>query len=126
MSFVGGKLNLKGGAPLAGGVKKKSKKKSSDKASGSGGGGDAAAAAAAGTSSAGATTTAAGYVPPPPPEGADRRTEAEKRRDAKLAALEEKRLRDLAARGYRDRVKAFNEHLASLSEHHDIPKVGPG
>jgi protein FAM32A len=123
MSFVGGKLNLKGGAPLAGGVKKKSKKKSSDKASGSGGG-DAAAAAAAGTSAA--ATTAAGYVPPPPPEGADRRTEAEKRRDAKLAALEEKRLRELAARGYRDRVKAFNEHLASLSEHHDIPKVGPG
>lgn len=27
---------------------------------------------------------------------------------------------------YRDKVNKFNEHLAGLSEHHDIPRVGPG
>lgn len=123
MSFVGGKLNLKGGAPTSGGgVKKKSKSKSSkskDKdregAGGEGGSGGGAAAAA---------TKLEGYVPPPP--SGDRRTEAEKRRDAKLARLEEERLRKVAEKGYRERVRAFNEHLAGLSEHHDIPKVGPG
>lgn len=27
---------------------------------------------------------------------------------------------------YRQRVDEYNKRLASLSEHHDIPKVGPG
>ena len=27
---------------------------------------------------------------------------------------------------HKDRIQGFNEKLASLSEHHDIPKVGPG
>ena len=67
-----------------------------------------------------------GFVLPAPAADADRRTEAEKRHEARLAKLEEERLRKQAAKGYRDRVKDFNEHLASLSEHHDIPKVGPG
>lgn len=40
--------------------------------------------------------------------------------------LEQERLKKAAAKGYRDRIKDFNEYLAGLSEHHDIPKVGPG
>lgn len=28
-----------------------------------------------------------------------------------------------AKRSHKDKVDAFNEHLSSLSEHHDIPKV---
>lgn len=121
MSFVGGKLNLKGGAPLkpAGGVKKKKKKAASDADAGgaAGDGGNAA------SGSAKPASKLEGYVPPAPAEGEDRRTEAQKKRDEKTARLEEERLRKLAAKGYRDRVKDFNEHLASLSEHHDIPKV---
>jgi protein FAM32A len=31
-----------------------------------------------------------------------------------------------AALPYRQRVDEYNKRLASLSEHHDIPKVGPG
>jgi len=40
--------------------------------------------------------------------------------------LEEERLRKLAAKGYRARINELNEHLGSLSEHHDLPKVGGG
>jgi protein FAM32A len=130
MSFVGGKLKLKGGEPVKGGVKKKKKKSST-------GGGEAAGelalattAAGDGSGSGGAAATSAavantsdGYVLPPPAASADRRTEAQKRHDERLAQLEAERLRKEAAKGYRDRVKDFNEHLASLSEHHDIPKV---
>jgi protein FAM32A len=31
-----------------------------------------------------------------------------------------------AAQSHRDRVAEFNQKLENLSEHHDIPKVGPG
>ena len=31
-----------------------------------------------------------------------------------------------AAMGYRQRVDEYNRRLASYSEHHDLPKVGPG
>jgi protein FAM32A len=124
MSFTGGKLNLKGGAPLtaAGGVKKKKKKKKKSTGDGGDGGGDGKEGAAA----AKPASTLAGRALAPPPEGADRRTEAQRRHDERMAKLEEERLRKVAAKGYRDRVKDFNEHLGKLSEHHDIPKVGPG
>lgn len=123
--FVGGKLKLKGDA--SGVSKKKKKKKSTGEGSelalaASADGGGAAAAKAP----AEPVKTKDGYVLPAPPEGADRRTEAQKRHEARLAKLEAERLASHAAKGYRDRVKEFNEHLASLSEHHDIPKVGPG
>jgi len=54
------------------------------------------------------------------------KTEAEIR----FFAVQRKRLAEKAAKGaklsHKDRVAAFNEKLESLSEHHDIPKVGPG
>ncbi|GBF99022.1 hypothetical protein Rsub_11826 [Raphidocelis subcapitata] len=124
MSFVGGKLTLKGGEPLktAGGVKKKKKKKAAEAA-----GGDDEQRAASVAAAAAAKASGLGGAPvAPPPEGADRRTDAQRRRDERMAKLEEERLRKIATKGYRDRMKDLNEHLASLSEHHDIPKVGPG
>ena len=60
------------------------------------------------------------------PSGSDRRTDAEKRYAERMAALEEGRLRKLAAKSHRERVADFNAYLSNLSEHHDIPKVGPG
>lgn len=125
MSFVGGKLKLKGGDPLKGGVKKKKKKPSNAElalanAEDGGEGEDKAATAAE------PTKTRDGYILPTPAATADRRTEAEKRHEERLRKLEEERLRKQAGKGYRDRVKDFNERLANLSEHHDIPKVGPG
>lgn len=32
----------------------------------------------------------------------------------------------LAGKSHKEKVAEFNEYLAKLSEHHDIPKVGPG
>eukprot|EP00878_Enallax_costatus_P000817 GHUV01000942.1.p1 GENE.GHUV01000942.1~~GHUV01000942.1.p1 ORF type:complete len:126 (+),score=45.09 GHUV01000942.1:257-634(+) len=125
MSFVGGKLKLKGGDPLKGGVKKKKKKSSNAELALAntevGGEGEDKA-----TTAAEPIKTKDGYILPVPAAATDRRTEAEKRHDERLRKLEEERLRKQATKGYRDRVKDFNEHLASLSEHHDIPKVGPG
>jgi protein FAM32A len=127
--FVGGKLKLKGGDPK--GVTKKKKKKSTGSeaalALATAGSGEAGTAEAAEGAQAAAAAepvkTKDGYILPAPSAAQDRRTEAQKRHDERLRKLEEERLRKMATKGYRDRVKDFNEHLASLSEHHDIPKV---
>lgn len=64
-----------------------------------------------------------GYELSQPDETHDRRTDAEKRHAERMSKLEEERLRKLAAKSHRERVKEFNDHLSNLSEHHDIPKV---
>jgi protein FAM32A len=56
----------------------------------------------------------------------DKRTAAERAHDERLAAKEAKDAAKAAATTHRQKVAAFNEHLAKLSEHHDIPRVGPG
>jgi protein FAM32A len=43
-----------------------------------------------------------------------------------LAKREAERLAKVAAKSHRERVQEYNEKLSKLSEHHDIPKVGPG
>eukprot|EP00798_Chlamydomonas_sp_ICE-L_P021516 gene21516-28500_t len=121
MSFVGGKLKLKGGACLKTDSAKKKKKKNSSK------------------------TLAALVSVEPPEDGEGEAVELDP--SAKIRALlhgkelqssevddkrtqaerkEEERLRKLAGKSHKDRVNEFNEYLGSLSEHHDIPKVGPG
>ncbi len=62
----------------------------------------------------------------PAPEGTDRRTPAEERYDEMLAARERDRVAKQATKSHRERVNEFNAYLEKLSEHHDIPKVGPG
>jgi len=127
--FVGGKLKLKGGESVKGGVKKKKKKSTGGDASlalATAGSGEALASEGAEgvkASAAEPVKTKDGYILPAPSAAEDRRTEAQKRHDERVRKLEEERLRKSAGKGYRDRVKDFNEHLASLSEHHDIPKV---
>ena len=56
----------------------------------------------------------------------DRRTPAQRRHDEILVAREKERVAKMASKSHRDRVRDFNEYLAALTEHHDIPKVGPG
>jgi len=129
--FLGGALKLKGDSATIGKkIKKKKKEKppaadeeteqqqrQQQRAAPDDDDDDAAAEAAAGTSAAAAAATAA----------PDRRTEAERRRDAQLARVEGERLRRAAeGKGYRERVAEYNDRLAALSEHHDIPRVGPG
>ncbi len=36
------------------------------------------------------------------------------------------KLSQLAKKSHKEKVAEFNEYLGKLSEHHDIPKVGPG
>lgn len=127
-SFTGGKLKLKGDVPLKGSVKKK---KSKDGASAQA---VTAALAEGGTSEGTPALDAAarkaqtdGYsLEGVQAEGADTRTDAERKHAAMVRQREEERLRKLAGKSHRDRIKEFNEYLTNLSEHHDIPKVGPG
>ncbi|KMT17741.1 hypothetical protein BVRB_2g034930 isoform A [Beta vulgaris subsp. vulgaris] len=56
----------------------------------------------------------------------ERLTPAERRYLEQWKQLEARRLLKSAKDSHRDRVQKFNEYLANLSEHYDIPKVGPG
>lgn len=67
-----------------------------------------------------------GYVLANPDSGVDRRTAAEKRHDELMAKKEAERVKKWAAKSHRERINEFNNYLQDLSEHHDIPKVGPG
>lgn len=49
-------------------------------------------------------------------------TPAELRHLERKRKTEEARLEKLASKTHKERVREFNEHLGSLSEHHDIPK----
>ncbi|KAF8560031.1 DUF1754-domain-containing protein [Imleria badia] len=58
--------------------------------------------------------------------GNERKTDAERRfEEAQRRRLLGKVAR-IAHKTHKDRVNEFNAKLESLSEHHDIPKVGPG
>ncbi len=39
---------------------------------------------------------------------------------------DEERLRKVATKSHRERVAEFNEKLAGLTEHYDLPRIGPG
>lgn len=56
----------------------------------------------------------------------DHLTPAERRYLQQTEKLELQRLAKMASRSHRDRIQQFNQYLANLSEHYDIPKVGPG
>lgn len=78
------------------------------------------------TDGTGLQAPAEGVTLEPLPPEADRRTAAEKRFDEHAATQEAGRVKKMAAKSHRERVAQFNNYLANLSEHHDIPKVGPG
>ncbi|KAJ7751299.1 hypothetical protein DFH07DRAFT_826805 [Mycena maculata] len=63
---------------------------------------------------------------PAPSGSSDRKTDAERRFEEVQRRRLEERVAKLANKTHKDRVSEFNAHLESLSEHHDIPKVGPG
>jgi protein FAM32A len=115
MSFVGGTLKLKGGVPLQGAVKKKKKKSSP--------GPEGTAKTLAAADNAGQAAAPKddlkeiikGKELQPRGETEDRRTEAEKRFEQHQIKLEADRLKKLAGKSHRDRIKEFNEQLANLS-----------
>ncbi|XP_057803752.1 uncharacterized protein LOC131019086 [Salvia miltiorrhiza] len=56
----------------------------------------------------------------------ERLTPAERRYMEQRQKIELERLAKAAKKSHRDRIQEFNQYLANLSEHYDIPKVGPG
>ncbi|KAI8834699.1 hypothetical protein BC829DRAFT_406955 [Chytridium lagenaria] len=53
-------------------------------------------------------------------------TPAELRFEETRKKRQEEKAAKIAQKSHKERVADFNNYLASLSEHHDIPKVGPG
>ena len=117
-NVVEGKLRIKGKAldVKTNGINKKKKRKSSDhnqnKRS------DLSADRNEDNTIEGGNGRQLGYL--------DYLTPAERRYMEQREKLEMKKLAKEAGRSHRDRIQEFNEYLANLSEHYDIPKVGPG
>lgn len=60
-----------------------------------------------------------------------RKTEAERRfddarRKKLLEMAEEAKARPELLKTHKERVEELNTYLSKLSEHHDMPKIGPG
>lgn len=53
-------------------------------------------------------------------------TPAERRYVEQRERIDQHRLAKTANKSHRDRIQDFNQYLANMSEHYDIPKVGPG
>ncbi|XP_021720305.1 protein FAM32A-like [Chenopodium quinoa] len=60
------------------------------------------------------------------PNFADHLTPAEKRYIEQREQLDVQKYSKMSKNSHRDRLDDFNQYLANLSEHYDIPKVGPG
>ncbi|KAA8547771.1 hypothetical protein F0562_004200 [Nyssa sinensis] len=56
----------------------------------------------------------------------DHLTPAERRYMEQRERIDMHRLAKTANKSHRDRIEDFNQYLANMSEHYDIPKVGPG
>lgn len=123
MSFVGGKLKLKGGTDLPGVKKKKKKKQPTEILAAESNGEKETAAEGAAKEAARQSEGGSGSAAAPAPAAEDRRTEAEKRFEAHLAKFEDARLKKAAAKSHRERVKEMNEKLSTLTEHHDLPRI---
>ncbi|GAA5807174.1 hypothetical protein MFLAVUS_000528 [Mucor flavus] len=54
------------------------------------------------------------------------KTEAERKFEEIKRQRQMERVSKAATKSHKDRVSEFNNKLEMLSEHHDIPKVGPG
>eukprot|EP01018_Ginkgo_biloba_P025151 Gb_27585 [translate_table: standard] len=129
-NVVGGKLKLKGKAldVKAGGVKKKKKEKKHYEQNFAMIGTEKPSAGSNDSLSDPQRTSEAenGGSEAQQPIYEDHRTAAEKRYDEQREQLDVKRLAKLANKSHRHRIEEFNQYLANLSEHYDIPKVGPG
>ncbi|XP_012087324.1 protein FAM32A-like [Jatropha curcas] len=56
----------------------------------------------------------------------DHLTPAERRYMEQRGQIDVHRMAKEANKSHRDRIQDFNQYLANMSEHYDIPKVGPG
>lgn len=130
-NVVGGKLKLKGKAldVKSGGVKKKKQKKLYDEVSEikveeklEGGNAESSILAAEEDEINESEKAGEGKTP----NFSDHLTPAEKRYIEQREKLDVQRHTKTSKKSHRDRLNDFNQYLANLSEHYDIPKVGPG
>lgn len=56
----------------------------------------------------------------------DTLTPAERRYMEQRERIDFHKLAKTSDKSHRDRIEDFNQYLANMSEHYDIPKVGPG
>ncbi|KAF8167634.1 hypothetical protein B0H34DRAFT_854542 [Crassisporium funariophilum] len=123
----GGSLKLKGGVAEGGIVKKKKKKsKAKSEASTKNQELEKVKELLFQEEDVDRTPSGSGRNSPSVSGGPSRKTEAEKRFEEVQKRRLGQRVAKLANKTHKDRVSEFNSHLESLSEHHDIPKVGPG
>jgi protein FAM32A len=54
------------------------------------------------------------------------KTESEKKFEVKKKERMRLKIEEMAKKSHRERVNEYNQYLESLSEHYDIPRVGPG
>ncbi|KAL8770639.1 MAG: hypothetical protein Q9209_003707 [Squamulea sp. 1 TL-2023] len=75
------------------------------------------------------TSKSEGYVrgegseAPAQPRG---KTEAEIRHEERRRRRLEERLKREGTKTHKEKVEEFNHYLSNLSEHHDMPRIGPG
>ncbi|KAF2628521.1 DUF1754-domain-containing protein [Macroventuria anomochaeta] len=58
--------------------------------------------------------------------GGRKKTEAEKRHEEYRRKRLEEKLKREGVRTHKEKVEELNKYLSGLSEHHDMPKIGPG
>lgn len=58
--------------------------------------------------------------------GGRQKTEAEKRHDERRKKRLEERMKREGVKTHKEKVEELNKYLSGLSEHHDMPKIGPG
>jgi protein FAM32A len=58
--------------------------------------------------------------------GGRKKTEAERRHDETRRKRLEERLKRDGVKTHKEKVEELNKYLSGLSEHHDMPKIGPG
>ena len=58
--------------------------------------------------------------------GGRQKTEAEKRHEERRKKRLEERLKKEGVKTHKEKVEELNKYLSRLSEHHDMPKIGPG
>jgi protein FAM32A len=58
--------------------------------------------------------------------GGRQKTEAERRYDEMRRKRLEEKLKKEGVKTHKEKVEELNKYLSGLSEHHDMPKIGPG
>ncbi|USP78416.1 hypothetical protein yc1106_05690 [Curvularia clavata] len=58
--------------------------------------------------------------------GGRQKTEAERRHDEMRRKRLEEKMRKEGVKTHKEKVEELNKYLSGLSEHHDMPKIGPG